>query len=221
MIPIIFNTYNRAETAVPALQALALRLHGDTRLIIADDGSGSAYQDLLLRQWPGPAEVVDAQRRGVGAAKNMALDRARAYGEVVLMLEDDWVLTRDLSLDSYAQALTGDVGMIRLGWMAKDITCRLIEHAQGLYWDICRGSGCYGYSGQVSLRHRRFYDDLGMHALGLSPGEEELDMCRRWNCNGKTRILYPAELDLRLNGEHALFRNIGLGCSLNGIVPEN
>jgi len=49
------------------------------------------------------------------------------------------------------------------------------------YWDLQPASAMYIYSGQVSLRHKRWYDAVGYHAEGIQAGQEEEDMCRRYN----------------------------------------
>lgn len=218
---IVFTTYNRAQTAVPALKALAgLRYDGDIRLWLCDDGTGSAYTDSLCSVCPVPVTVIDAGGRGVGHSKNLGLARAFAETDTVLLMEDDWVLQRDLDVNAYVKCLrqTPDLGIIRLGWLSVDISARLVGVDGVCYWDLVPDSGVYGCSGQVSLRHKRFYDVVGYHGLGMSPGEEELDMCSRWNRCKSPRIFWPADIPCGLG--KGVFANNGLGVSLNRSRPR-
>ena len=44
----------------------------------------------------------------------------------------------------------------------------------------------------VLFRHERFYNSVGYHQEGVSPGEEELEMCKRYNdTHNAPEILWP------------------------------
>jgi glycosyltransferase involved in cell wall biosynthesis len=224
-LAIVMTTYNRPQTAVPTLQALAcnLRFDGSVSMVIADDGSPEGYVRDLLQHVPAEwqPQTTCAERKGVGHSKNLGLELAYTKADVVLLMEDDWVLKQATDITPYYTCLCNDrdgIGMIRLGWLSHDISARLTKYGELLYWDLVPGSGLYGCSGQVGLRHRRFYDVMGWHSLRCSPGEEELDMCHRWNRMKKPKILWPAHVPIGL-GE-GVFANNGMGCSLNRVVPS-
>ena len=82
------------------------------------------------------------------------------------------------------------------------------------------GPDQYVYSGQVSLRHKRFYDICGYHPEGVSPGEEELTFCKHFNgVEDAPKILWPATYGTTLNAPFIPFVNIGMDISLNATQP--
>jgi len=59
---------------------------------------------------------------------------------------------------------------------------------------------------------------VGYHQENVSPGEEELEMCKRFNgTDNAPDILWPGEYCPMLNCSP--FKNIGMDFSLNAITP--
>jgi hypothetical protein len=195
--------------------------------IVADDGSPKQQEHLkgtinYLESKEQNFVVTDSERAGVGKSKNIALNEAFKKSPYVLMLEDDWILNKPFSVDSYVKILSeySEVGMIRLGYLGGTMKASYLAYNDISFWDLERGSGVYIYSGQVSLRHQRFYESCGYHPEGVSPGEEELEFCKKYNgTENAPKILWPAAYGTTLNAPHVPFINIGLDFSTNAVQP--
>lgn len=226
LVTIIITTYNRTDLALQTIKGLKQNLvYENLAWHIADDGSDQGHIERLLQEIP-DATVTNAERQGVGVSKNLALKKAFEKSQIVMLLEDDWWLRDRLDLSTHADLLMSNerVGIIRYGWLSSDtLTASLVGDKSGYgnmcYWKIHQNSGQYCYSGQVSLRHKRWYDVIGYHAEGINAGLEELDMCGRYNnFDNPPEILWPANIPCHYNT--SMFVDIGSGHSLNSIEPE-
>jgi hypothetical protein len=229
ILNIIITTYSgvnreRLGVAYQTIQGLRdfLVYSGPIRWILADDGSVDGFINNLLLLLEGrEVQVTQAGRGGIGRSKNLALWQAFEHSDLVLLTEDDWKLIQPLNIDQYISVLTNEpsVGIIRLGYQATDVKAEYVGYPGNIcYWKLAQGSGVYVYSGQVSLRHRRFYDKVGWHKEGVAPGAEELEMCIRYNgTEGAPCILWPG--DISSHFQSGPFKNIGLDSSLNGVNP--
>lgn len=224
LVSVIMTTYNRTEIARQTLRYLRQNLqYENLAWIIADDGSAEGHIEALLSELDGlPVQVTNAQRKGVGKSKNLALELAFKSSPLILLLEDDWLLSEPFNLNVYADTLVSQptVGMIRFGYLSTELTADFVGYNDMSYWRIRQGSGVYCYSGQISLRHKRWYDKVGYHKEGVTPGEEELEMCIRYNATPDAPyILWPGNVHPHFGC--SIFKNIGMGQSLNNILPEN
>jgi glycosyltransferase involved in cell wall biosynthesis len=227
IVNIIITTYNRIETLIPTIRGLKKNLiYDNLQWIIADDGSNTDYFDLISAELP-VYTTTQANRRGVGVSKNIALTAAFKISPFVLLLEDDWELVQPLHLDKHVLVLEQqkEVGMIRLGYLGGEMEAVYKDWSGDFtaYWGLKPASGQYVYSGQVSLRHKRFYDVVGYHDEGVGAGAEEEGMCHRYNDlhNQGVKvpwILWPGEYGCVMNA--GPFINIGLDKSLNGVIPQ-
>lgn len=227
LVTVIITTYDSGsgQRTPPALQTIgALKQflqYPALAWIIADDGSHLNHLNTLRELLP-EALVTNAARGGVGKSKNLALAEAFKQSPYVLLLEDDWVLRDLFDLTPHMKLLEDhtDIGMIRFGYLGGGMTANFEGDSLYSYWRLTRGSGVYIYSGQVSLRHERFYRTVGWHKEGISPGEEELEMCIRFNATDNAPdIVWPARFGCELNC--GPFLNVGMGSlSTNGVRPE-
>lgn len=216
---VIITTYKRTAIACQTLQGLRDHLiYPDLIWLIADDGSEpehiQALKDVL-----GPDRsvlITNAERGGVGRSKNLALQEAFKYTPYIFMTEDDWWLDSDLDLKPHVKCLMDrkDVGMIRFGFLGGPMDAHL-EDMNGpfsYYLTLKQGSGVYVYSGQISLRHKRFYNACGYHAEGVPPGVEEEEFCHRYNATPDAPLILWPSVYAPAWGP---FANIGMGASLN------
>jgi hypothetical protein len=195
--------------------------------IIADDGSPNQEQHLsdslkMLSNNYQNYIVTDSERGGVGKSKNIALEKAFEQSPYVLILEDDWLLSRPLNLSPFVDVLRDnkETGIVRFGYLGGEMDARYKSYNDISFWELGRGSGVYIYSGQVSLRHKRFYDICGYHPEGVTPGEEELEFCKRYNgTNNAPSILWPGLYGTTLNAPFTPFINVGMDFSLNDVQP--
>lgn len=226
-VSIIITTFDRGSgdrtaLAMQTVNALLTNLkYPELYWLIADNGSPKHDEQMLLITKDLPKErttVLNTTAGGVGASKNAALKHAfETVSPMVLLLEDDWLLKYPLYIEKDVQLILDheDVGMIRYGYLGGELDAHYTDYGIfKTYWTLIRGSGVYIYSGQVSLRHKRFYDAVGYHHETETPGEEELEMCKRFNgVDNAPKILWPAEYATVMNG--GPFNNIGLGFSMN------
>lgn len=239
-VSVIITTYDsgngdRLNLCIKTLRSLLYNLsYENINWIIIDDSTidvsnenASRIHDEFLDVGILSYTYLHNERAGIGVAKNYALEVAFEQSPYVLLLEDDWLLKQPLDLEPYVRILQEDtnVGMIRFGYLGSEHETLEARYRRGLpdmpwftFWELKRGSDVYVYSGQVSLRHKRFYDTVGLHKKNDTPGEEELDMCKRYNATENAPvILWPAFMGAPLGT--GIFDNIGLGYSTNNVEP--
>lgn len=239
LVNVIITTYDRDGSRTPllidTLDSLFSNLwYPNLHYIIADNDSPNkehiqnTTSFIVNRSYismPSWEVLVTPNALGVGGSKNAALRKAFETSPVVLLLEDDWTLQYSLDIIPYVQLLLDreDISMFRMGYLGGEgIIAKYVDLVSPFLsgWQLQRGSHVYVYSGQVSLRHQRFYDVVGYHEEGISPGAEELEMCKRFNgAEGVGDIYWPAPWGCQFNT--GPFHNIGTGSmSLNAKEPE-
>lgn len=83
---VIIPTHNRAGFLVETLESVFAQEERDFEIIVVDDGSTDATQEILKR-YSGRVEILRQENRGPAAARNFGIDRAR--GEYVAFLDSD------------------------------------------------------------------------------------------------------------------------------------
>jgi len=224
-IGIIITTYERTDLAIRTIEGIKKYLTYSKPLFfhIADDGSSPGPIQRLLKAI-GPdyeVTVTNAERKGVGYSMNIALKQVWEKTSLVLILEDDWLLTAPLNLDKHALALTlhsDEYGIVRHGYLSTGIKAHLVGLDGHCWWELEKGSHQYWISGQVSLRNLAWYQSYGYHVEGVSPGQQEISYCLQCELvqNGP-KILWPPEF-----GDYGPWKHIGgIGAeSLNSVVPK-
>ncbi len=229
-ITVIITTYDpgnnsRFSLLYQTIEGLTKNLlYPNLKWIITDDGSSNhnemadKIRCLLVDR---DVTIFNTERKGVGFAKNNALREAFKISPITLIGEDDWRLDEPLDLLKHVQLLLDyeENSIIRFGYLGGTFTASYDGYGPfSNYWFLHQGSGVYIYSGQISLRHQRLYLAVGWHKEFCTPGEEEIDFCIRYNGTPNAgKILWPAEYGCILNA--GPFKNIGMGVSLNGVVP--
>jgi glycosyltransferase involved in cell wall biosynthesis len=103
---IVIPAYNAASTIGPAIRSVFAQTRDDFQLVVVDDGSRDETAERIRPFEADPRlEVVRQPNRGLAAARNTAIGRAR--GRLVSMLDSDdlWLPTY---LEVMAEALDGD-----------------------------------------------------------------------------------------------------------------
>lgn len=142
MIAVMLLTYRRTEYARRALESLRLNLitKDDVWLHIADDGSDQAHRDVLLKDaraiWGDNVSVSNSERRGYGGSYNLATQKVHRIADLILPLEDDWVLTQKFDLDAVAAVLRdGTFGCVRMGYIGSTQDLRgTFRNVNGKWW---------------------------------------------------------------------------------------
>lgn len=207
-ISVVVITYNRPDEIRRTLRALDNNMvyNGAINWIIADDCSPAPYSEDVLRWCPKNMHlehydtvrvITPPQNSGWGANANTALSQVDT--DIVLVLEDDYVLTTPINLDPLVALLLENdrVGTVRLDGIAGhrvlahhaecNVSVYCPNYAQGVaapgmvhYWVLDNGSPeLWLYSNRPALRHKRFFDYYGKYAEGLKLGATEEDYAHR------------------------------------------
>lgn len=203
-LTVVLITYKRTDYAVRTIQALGTFLHYPTwGWYISDDGSPSEHLEAVtaatvLTDRPPVGSHSEAISYGAGA--NRGLTEAFKHGQLVLMLEDDWELTRPLDIWKWAALLMErpDIGMVRTGYLNTGIRGDVISHNGSQYWTLddteSRHHSSHAFAGHPALIHQRFFDSYGLYPERWQPGETELRMCWQISSQSGPAIVWPAEL---------------------------
>ena len=148
MIVIVLLTYDRMAVARKTLESVAknLRCSEPLWLHIADDGSPQEYRDELLDlarfYYEDRVSITNSERKGYGGNYNAATQVVHQIGDIVLPLEDDWELKRELNLDPIAKVLrNGTFGCVRMGYIGytQELWGKFVW-AENLHWLALDGS---------------------------------------------------------------------------------
>jgi len=102
IMSVVIPTYNRAQTLQKCLRALAVQELpcGTFEIVVVDDGSSDNTPEIV-QQARSPFEIhyVRQENSGPAAARNRGIDNAR--GELILILNDDAIVCKDLVAGHY------------------------------------------------------------------------------------------------------------------------
>lgn len=142
MIAIILLTYDRMAVARRTLEALAANLRAEEPiwLHIADDGSSQEYRDELLElgrsHYGDNVSITNSNRAGYGGNYNKATQIVHKVADLMLPLEDDWELIRELDIGPIAAVLRdGLLNCVRMGYIGYTDDLRgTFRYHGGLHW---------------------------------------------------------------------------------------
>lgn len=201
-ITVMIITYNRRTELNQTLKALYNYLYYDglMRYLIADDCTGGTYQKDVLRD-VGLARMGDettfiSTPHNSGWAGNFNHAYSQVKDDFVLLIEDDYVLTRDIDISPLVALMlahTG-IGLVRLDGIAghkavchvaeTDISDYMPHYRQGIglpgklnYFLMDNSSReLWLYSNRPHIKHRRFHEFYGLYPEGLKLGATEESM---------------------------------------------
>lgn len=142
MVVLLLLTYNRLGVARRTLEALAKNLccSESLWLHIADDGSPQEYRDELLdlarSHYEENVSITNSERSGYGGNYNAATQVIHRIGDIVLPIEDDWELVRELDISLAVKVLRdGTFGCVRMGYVGytQELWSKFVW-AEGLHW---------------------------------------------------------------------------------------
>lgn len=188
-ICVLLLTYKRTEMAVTTIRYLCQNLDYPKELLsfyIADDGSPQEHMQAIfdeLQVWgiklTGYHNEKYSQGSMVGRGWNIGLLKSYLVAPIVLQLEDDWKLEKQLDIRQYVRCLVEreDVGMIRMSGLVDGQNLQVRCH-HGIHYLECLRSSNFAYSGNPHLRHRRFSEFYGLFATDQTPGDLEIEYDR-------------------------------------------
>lgn len=235
-VTILLLTYEdgKRNTAEATLRAAldGITYSGEIAVHIADDGSVEGHVDRLRALAGGYAHVVavgstNVARRGYGASYNAATQLVHlTHDGVVLVLEDDWELTRPLDLDPLVDALGGvyafapGVQCIRLGYLGftQSLHGEVVHTPAGpmLLLDPASDEP-HVAAGHPRLESVAFERAVGPWAEGLAPGATEFDWCHR--TGARIGVAWPLNYGPASQQANSLFVHTGAH-GLGEVEPE-
>lgn len=85
-VSVIIPTYNRARFVGEAIDSVLAQTYKDYEIIVVDDGSTDNTQEVL-KHYGHKIRYFRQENKGISAARNLALEKAR--GEYIAFLDDD------------------------------------------------------------------------------------------------------------------------------------
>lgn len=182
-------TYNRLDYAKTTLESTLENINhkGNIHLHIADDGSPEGYIEELesFAFDNGPLVSItrsNSEHRGYGANYNLAMQQVHSCagpGAIVLPLEDDWQLVRELDTAPLVQALEAGYGCARLGYLGYTQTLMgtVVHVGDYNYLELNPYSDePHVFAGHPRLETIAWERAVGPWPEGLQPGETEMDV---------------------------------------------
>lgn len=205
-LPVCIFTKNRTGIAELSVSKVRENLSCSGRrihLVLCDDGSRPGHLDRLEKAAGGiPVTTANVHGRGLGASMNTGLCIGYSMSDVVLRMEDDWILEKPLDIGRWADMMDSDssqVGVVRMGMMFRepDELVRFGDPSLGLLRMRPRPGRTYNVNNQVALVHRQVYELCGMYREDLDPQGMEKDFGDRFNretdnCSLTPYVCWPA-----------------------------
>ena len=214
-VAIVLVTSHRLSYAIRTVQALCDNLQYSAQLAwyVGVDGDDQEHLQTLLDLLSKNEQDIFGHHaidfvpgeRLPGKSWNMAWTAAHDWSDVVLWMENDFVLTRPLNIDAYVRLLMENekVGMVRLGLLPINLNMTSMGFNGIMYLQMWRNMQ-YGYSGNPHLKHRRFADAYGPYNEAIEPGETEVEFDARFRTTSGPEIWWPPAL-----GDYGAFGHIG------------
>jgi len=172
---------------------------------IADDGTSDEYRRELLDIAGGyknvdGVSVSNSERGGYGKNVNLAMQTCHIRNmDIMCMVEDDWVLTRTLDIDSFLDVFqTTEFGCIRLGYLGwtQSLSCTPVIVGQNFYLHILPESAePHVWSGHPRIETVAWQRKVGPWSEGLQPGATEFEIAHR--PEARQGVLWPFEVHPR------------------------
>lgn len=205
-LTVVVITYNRRETLRQTFEGLYKYLFYDNtvRYLIADDCTGGNYRENVLQDISS-INFIDEEvtflstdsNGGWGVNANNALNTLK--DDIILFMEDDYVLRREIDITPYVALLMAHegIGLVRLDGIAghKIVTHVNETDIRDYLPDYRQGMGLQGklnyfladhtsretwlYSNRPHLKHRRFHEFYGLYPEGLKLGATEESFAHR------------------------------------------
>lgn len=194
----------RAKYAESTLRSALNKItySGQISVHIADDGSPQKHRDNLFAIAGGyekvkGVSVTNSERGGYGRSYNLATQVIHEHASVVLPLEDDWVLSRPVKIDSLVDALDNEhVSCIRLGYIGFTQLLRGIIITSGAHTFLeldPLSPERHVFAGHPRLETVDYQRRVGPWPEGLDAGATEFEVAGRHSA--RMGVAWPLDLD--------------------------
>jgi hypothetical protein len=207
-------TYDRFDVAKRTLESVAANLKhsGPIWMHIADDGSSQEYRDALLdiahKCYGENVSITNSERTGYGGNFNVASKMVHHIADVILPLEDDWQMVRELNVDPIVTVLReGHFNCVRMAYLGylKDLW-GIFRHHEWLHWlEFAPNSPeQHVFTGGPRLETAEFEQAIGPWPENIDQGDTEISVCTR--PVSRQKVAWPVDL-IKPGGD--LFKHIG------------
>lgn len=194
MIAVVLLTCDRPEERREYARRTLRGLDGTLRcstdefwIHIADDGSEQSFRDEMIElarnQVGENTSVSNSEARGYGASYNLATQQVHPIADLILPLEDDWEVVREIDLDSIVAVLRAGVfSCVRMGYIGYTGELRAkFVYQEGKQWLELDPDSTerHVFSGGPRLETVEFERRLGLWPEGMSAGLTELEVASR------------------------------------------
>lgn len=169
-------------------------------LHIADDGSSQEYRDELLdlghSLFEDRVSITNSERRGYGGNYNAATQIVHQISDIVLPLEDDWELTRELDITPMVGVLRdGTFGCVRMGYIGytQELWGKFIW-AENFHWLALDPDSPerHIFSGGPRLETVTWERAVGLWSERMEQGQTEFEVAGRMAA--RNGVAWPIEL---------------------------
>lgn len=196
----------RTEYALRTIAGICENLKLDDAEIgwyLADDGSHeehfAAVQQSLIN-FDQRLIGLHHNRLGPGRSQNLAAANCFNWADIVLWMEDDWVLPEPYNVTKhYDMLLAGshpsdlrEIGLVRMGYLTTGVQAECIGR-DWVHYLLLSKLTMYSFSGHPSLRHRRWWQKFGPYTTEGNAGQCEIDMDGRWRATPGPEIVWPLD----------------------------
>lgn len=208
-VVIILQTFARFDYAMRTIDAAVKHLeYPDLRWYVSNNsGNEKHFNKVMDYLGDTGANIIGSHSEALtyGAGANKSFRAADAVSTVTLWLEDDWETRQPFPLENHVRLLLEDdnVGMVRLAQIPIDLEGITCGFGGEIYLRLYKTRQYY-FSGNPSLRHRRFFAAYNLYPEGLEPGATELAMDKQVQEQNGPDILIPIDV-----GSWGAFGHIG------------
>lgn len=204
-LTILLLTYERTNYALKTLESLHRNLIGSMAYHwhIADDGSRPEHRQHLEAYMKAASlgySISNSEGSGYGGNYNLATQSIHphaALNDLVLPVEDDWVLTRPLDVAAIGEALEElGGGCVRLGYIGftQELKATFVEvKSMGRLWLRLDPDSPerHVFAGHPRIETVEWERQAGEWIPGLEPGATEFEVAGRlW---ARDRVYWPME----------------------------
>ncbi len=184
-VSVIIPSYNRAHTLKRALDSVLAQTRAADEIIVVDDGSIDATEDLIKHHYP-QIIYLKQTNQGVSAARNRAIEKATGEWLALLDSDDEW-LPKKLETQLAQLNKQPDYKLIHSDeiWIRNGVRVnQMKKHAKSGGWIFENCLPLCAISPSAAMIHKDLFTELGLF-------DEELPACEDYDLWLRITARYP------------------------------
>jgi len=179
LVSIIMPTYNRRDFLLEAIDSVQRQTYEPLEIIVADDGSTDGTAEVVRRLFP-TVTLIQQPRRGVSAARNIGIERARGSFIAFLDSDDLWLPGKlEAEMDSFLKDPEIQVCYTDEIWIRRGVRVNpMKKHRKYGGWIYPRCLPLCIISPSSVILKREVFDEVGLFDETL-PACEDYDLWLR------------------------------------------